>query len=355
MKPKIIAVDLFCGAGGLTRGLLDAGIGVKKGFDNDFRLKDTYEKNNPGAKFYYKNISELTGKEILKGLKRRNTYLLLAGCAPCQPFSALMNQPEKKHDRINLLLEFGRIISEIKPDFVFAENVPGLKNGKGKKVFKAFENILQQNSYSFISKILDARDYGVPQKRKRLVLLASLHGDIMIPESTHGSADKGKKPYVTVKDTISRFPEITAGYKDKKLPNHETRNLSALNLERLRHIRKDGGTRLDLPEELSLNCHKGHKGHTDVYGRMKWNDVSPTLTCKCTSLSNGRFGHPNQMRAISVREAAALQTFKDDYVFYGSLTDNTKWVGNAVPPLFARCIVGELINNYKRSCTTNGV
>lgn len=345
-RKKIIAVDLFCGAGGLTRGLLDAGIEVKKGYDNDPKLKATFEKNNPGAEFFCRDISALTKEEVLEGIDRNKVFLLLAGCAPCQPFSSLLREGKTRDIRKNLLLAFGRLVSEIRPDFVFAENVPGLKKGKGKEIFRKFEDILRKEDYYFVSDLLDAKDYGVPQKRRRLVLLSSLHGDVSIPESTHG---KNKIPYVTVREAISGYPRIKAGRIHKKVVNHTTRALSEINLERMRYIKKDGGTRRDLPERLRLECHKNHDGHTDVYGRMKWDACAPALTCKCTSISNGRFGHPSQLRGISVREAAALQTFRDDYVFYSeTLSDNTKWVGNAVPPLFASKIITEIVNTAQR-------
>jgi DNA (cytosine-5)-methyltransferase 1 len=268
----------------------------------------------------------------------------LAGYAPCQPFSSLLKRNKKKNkknkmkkdSRVSLLSQFGKLIFKIKPDFVFVENVPGLKNGRGKKVFKRFENKLKKGKYSFISEIVDTKDYGVPQRRKRLVLLASRHGNVEIPETTHGESEDGKLSYVTVKDAIKKFPIIRAGTKHEEIKNHEARTLSNKNKERLGYIKINGGSRTDLPRRLVLECHEKHKGHTDAYGRMRWDEVAPALTCKCTSLSNGRFGHPSQTRAISVREAAALQTFRDNYTFYGSLTDNSKWVGNAVPVRFAK-------------------
>ena len=336
MKKGIVAVDLFCGAGGLTRGLLDAGIEVKKGYDIDSRLKNTYEKNNQGVKFYDEDICTLNKTKILKNIDKKNKYFMLAGCAPCQPFSSINNKDINEDKRSSLLLEFGRLIQEIKPDFIFVENVPGLKKGKGASIYKKFEKALKDENYFFKSNILDAKDYGVPQKRKRLVLIASKHTHIEIPIATHGTKDSELKPYVTVRDVISKYPRIWAGKRHKEIPNHESRNLEEINKLRLKYIKKNGGTRLDLPEHLKLKCHLKHDGHSDVYGRMKWDDVSPTLTCKCTSISNGRFVHPTQARGISIREAAALQTFKDDYVFEGTLTDTTKWIGNAVPVKFSR-------------------
>jgi len=347
MSSKIIGIDFFCGAGGLTRGLLDAGIEVSKGFDLDDKAKETYEKNNPKARFFAKDVSLVTKEEVMKGIDIDDSMLLFAGCAPCQPFSAMKKGSKEKSNDKNLLLQFGRLISEVKPDFIFAENVPGLRYGKGKRIFRKFERLLEDNGYSFEYGTLDAKDYGVPQKRRRFILLASLHGQINLPTATHG-IDSGKLPYVVVKDVIKKFPVIRAGSKHKKIPNHQSRGLSRRNKRRLLRIRKDGGTRFDLPSRLRLNCHKKHNGHTDVYGRMKWNETAPALTCKCTSLSNGRFGHPTQLRAISVREAAALQTFPDNYVFYGNLADATKWVGNAVPPQLAKVFGEQIIRHVGR-------
>lgn len=336
MKRGIVAVDLFCGAGGLTRGLLDAGIAVKKGYDIDPKVKETYEKNNPGVKFYHKDVSDIKAEEILEGIDRIENYFLLAGCAPCQPFSNI-NQKDKENDkRKSLILQVGRLITRLKPDFILIENVPGLKNGKGKHIFDEFEAILDKEGYSYTSKVLDAKDYGVPQKRRRLILLGSKITPLEMPEPTHGPQGSDKKPYRTVEETISKYPPISAGKEDPSVPNHRARQLSELNKLRLKHIRKDGGSRSDLPKRLVLECHNSHKGHGDVYGRMAWKSVAPTLTCKCTSISNGRFGHPSQTRGISLREAAALQTFSDNYIFYGAFTEATKWVGNAVPVEFTR-------------------
>ncbi|UCH71440.1 MAG: DNA cytosine methyltransferase [Thermoplasmatales archaeon] len=337
IKKKIVAIDIFCGVGGLTRGLSDAGIKVKKGYDIDHRLKETYEKNNEDVKFYCKDIKDLIGCEILKDLDLKNNYLLLAGCAPCQPFSKINNKMKKRDERKYLLDEFGRLVNEIKPDFILLENVPGLQT-RGTLIFNRFLNILDENKYNYVYDILDAKDYGVPQKRIRLILLASKYDNLSLPKATHGSIVSGKLPYLTVRDTIKKYPRLRAGQKSKKIPNHESRDLSPKNKTRMKYIKKDGGSRTDLPERLQLKCHKKHNGHSDVYGRMKWDDVSPTLTCKCISITNGRFGHPTQTRGISVREAAALQTFKDDYVLYTFPSVAMEWIGNSVPVKFAEIL-----------------
>ena len=345
MGKNIVAVDLFCGAGGLTRGLLDAGIQVKKGYDIDEKLKETYEKNNVGVDYHCVDVHEVKGESLLKDLDLENNYFLLAGCAPCQPFSSINKSKNQKDIRKNLLVEFGRLVEETQPDFIIVENVPGLKNNKGKYILQQFERVLKKLQYHYIYDALNAKDFGVPQKRKRFVLLASKHGNVTLPPPTHGFESPDKKPYVTVRETISKYPPITAGGKSSRVPNHRSSNLSEKNKMRLKQVTKDGGSRADWSKDLELECHKGHHGHTDVYGRMSWDDVAPTLTCRCTSISNGRFGHPTQTRAISVREAAALQTFRDDYIFYAPMTVARKWVGNAVPVKFAKVFGDYLIEH----------
>lgn len=337
MKKGIIAADLFCSVGGLTRGLLDAGIEVKKGFDIDLDVKETYERNNPGAVFSGKDVCELSGQEVRKGLNLKDNHFLLAGCAPCQPFSSINKNSDEKDKRRNLILKFAQLIKESKPDFVFMENVPGLAGPKGQHIFQSFLQTLDEEKFRYSYGVLNVKDFGVPQSRRRLVLIASRHGQIKLPAPTHGP---GRKEYHTVREAISNYPAISAGEKNLKIPNHECRKLSSINLERMRYIKKDGGSRANLPARLVLKCHKNHNGHTDVYGRMCWDSVSPTLTCKCISISNGRFAHPEQDRGISVREAASIQTFPEDYIFYGDISNTAKWVGNAVPVEFAR-VFGE--------------
>jgi DNA (cytosine-5)-methyltransferase 1 len=174
--------------------------------------------------------------------------------------------------------------------------------------------------------------------------MASRIGSIKFPEPTHGT---GRKRYVTVRDIISKYPPIRAGQKSRLIPNHTSARLTKINLNRIKSIPKDGGTRKNLPKNLSLKCHDNHRGHTDVYGRLAWDKVSPTLTCRCISLSNGRFGHPTQNRALSVREAAALQTFPDDYVFYGEKTKTALHVGNAVPVLLAQKLGSSIVKKVR--------
>ncbi len=345
MNKGVIAVDLFCGAGGLTRGLLDSGIKVMKGYDFDKKASETYEKNNENSKFFSADISSVNGSDLLKGLDRKNNFFLLAGCAPCQPFSLINQKKQRRDERKNLLLEFGRLIKETEPDFIFMENVPGLVHGRGKRIFQEFLTILEEKNYLYDFRVLNTMNYGVPQRRRRLVLIASKYAQVKIPESSHGDSE-GKNSVIKLREILNKYPPLKAGEEDSSFPNHEARGLSELNIKRLKIIKHNGGSRNELPKNLVLKCHLKHKGHADVYGRMSFDEVSPTLTCKCTSISNGRFGHPIQNRAISVREAAAIQTFPDDYTFYGNMTENTKWVGNAVPVKFAK-VFGEYFIKLK--------
>lgn len=337
----MIAIDFFCGGGGMTRGLLDAGIQVLAGIDSNPDCRDTYEKNNHNT-YLQCDICELAPKELVDKfpqLKDRDNVMLV-GCAPCQPFSVLRREEFDEngnpipHKSVNLLIEFGRFVEAIKPAHVLVENVPGLK-GKGSEVLDGFKKMLEKLGYQWDEKVLYAKDYGVPQNRRRYILIASRLFEPQIPEATHGNKES-LLPYCTVRQTISGYPKIKAGEKHATVPNHQSANLNNLLLRRIKATPHNGGSRTDWPDELVLKCHKTFHGHTDVYGRMKWDEPSPTLTVKCFSLSNGRFGHPEQDRAISLREAAALQSFPDDYIFYGSVQEIGRQIGNAVPVLLAK-------------------
>jgi len=330
MKKNIIAIELFCGCGGLTKGLTNAGINVAKGIDADKTAKATYEKNNPKSVFVEFDIRKLSVKDLIEGIDRKDHDLLLAGCAPCQPFSK--HTIDSRYDRRkSLMWQFAYFVGKLKPEYLLVENVPGFKkNGNPYRI--KFIQTLKKHGYYFDEGIIDAADYGVPQHRRRYVLLGSKRRPVRIPSGAYGA---GKRPFKTVYDTIGKYPRIGAGKTHKRIPNHSARGLSETNLLRIRHTPKNGGSRKDVPKEMRLRCHEGHSGHRDVYGRMRWDRPSPTLTCRCNSLSNGRFGHPTQNRAISVREAASIQTFPDSYVFHSYDTNNAMHIGNAVPVLLA--------------------
>jgi DNA (cytosine-5)-methyltransferase 1 len=332
------AIDFFCGAGGLTRGLLDAGVHVIAGFDIDERCSETYVRNNRPAKFYSEDISSLSPATVWKILGTRCTAdLLLAGCAPCQPFSQHKNGNHDGAERnargvdrdSKLLGAFARLVEGIRPGQVLIENVPGLIRVQGFSTYRRFVRTLKNLGYTLTEGVIDAKDFGVPQTRRRYVLIAIRGKAATPPEPAFGP---GLTNYSTVRDAISHFPAIRAGQRHPFVPNHEAAEISEINLRRLSHTPHDGGDRRAWPGELILDCHKGeHEGHTDVYGRMRWDSPAPTLTGKCHSISNGRYGHPSQDRAISLREAASLQTFPDSYVFYGFRQHIARMIGNAVP------------------------
>lgn len=261
--------------------------------------------------------------------------VFFCGCAPCQPFSKQNRQRAKMDPRKTLLAEFGRFVEHWLPEYVFIENVPGMQKLKGNKgPLPAFKSLLRKLGYYFDVRVLPALWFGVPQTRERLVLLACWGAGISLPEPIHGP---DKEPYATVQDWIGGLAPLVAGQTDSKEPSHRAAALSTLNLARIAST-PEGGGRESWPNRLLLDCHKNHVGHTDVYGRLAWNKPAVGLTTRCISYSNGRFGHPDQDRAISVREAACLQTFPKDFVFYGSLNYRAKQIGNAVPPLMARSV-----------------
>lgn len=333
---KTHAFDFFCGAGGLTRGLLDAGIKVIAGFDVDSGCKKTYEYNNPPSKFISTDIRSISIADLRnRSRTKRFSDMLFAGCAPCQPFSQQRKGPRPK-EQSTLLLAFGKIIKQAKPGFILVENVPGIAKIKGNSSFSRFLRILEDIGYKYSFDLMDAKSFGVPQNRRRLVLLASLHGPISIPSPRFGNS---LKPYRTVRDAISHFPPISAGSSHPSISNHVSSSITPINLTRLKHTPIDGGDRRSWPSHLKLACHKkDYEGHTDVYGRMHWDRPAPALTARCHSISNGRYGHPLQNRAISLREAASLQSFPDKYIFFGSNKHVAMQIGNAVPVLLAESL-----------------
>ena len=346
------AFDFFCGAGGLTRGLLDAGINVIAGFDCDERYRSTYEYNNPGVRFIQADIREMDLKDLMsKGRLRKYNDVLFAGCAPCQSFSPQRKGNGRRHDA-TLLSEFGRLVDVALPGYVLIENVPGIARVRGFSTFRRFLRILEKNRYMYVHGILDAKRYGIPQNRRRLVLLATRYLRPSLPEPKHGTS---LRPFRTVRQAISHFPVIGAGECHPDIPNHVAASVTELNLERLRYTPHDGGDRRSWPKRLRLECHKGnYKGHTDVYGRMLWDQPAPALTGRCNSISNGRYGHPEQDRAISLREAAAIQSFPDGYVFFGSNKHVALQIGNAVPVRLAEYLGKHFLKmDHNRSKSKN--
>ncbi len=328
---NISAIDLFCGIGGLSYGLKMSGIKVKAGIDIDETCEYTYSKNNK-ADFILQDISKITGKELLdKYWTEKSDIKLLVGCAPCQPFSSHSNKRKNKENdpKWDLIKQFQRLIEEIDPEIVSMENVPNLAN---QNVFKEYCDFLVENNYHVYFEKVFLPNYGLPQKRRRLVLLASKLGKIKLIPFTHNPDN-----YKTTKDAISFLPPVKAGEINKDDPLHRTYKLSPINLKRIKSS-KPNGTWLDWDEELRLECHKKASGQTykSVYGRMSWDEPSPTITTQFYNYGTGRFGHPSQNRALTIREGALLQTFPKDYIFHKK-GDDIKiakiavHIGNAVP------------------------
>lgn len=345
--PKIEVVDLFCGIGGLSYGMKSKGFKILAGFDLDWTCQYAYETNND-AKFIYKDIKTVTKNDILP-LYSKNAIKVLAGCAPCQPFSSYAFKNKKKDpNKYDLLYEFGRLVGEVKPDIVTMENVIQILNFKEKPVLQDFIDSLSTLGYDVDVNQVFCPDYGIPQTRKRLVLLASKKKGIKLISPTHD-----KEHYITVRDTIGGLRPISAGEIDPSDPLHRTIALTPINLQRIKAT-PYGGSWHDWPDELILECHKkkGGKTYGSVYGRMEWDKPSPTMTTQCTGLGNGRFGHPDQDRAISAREAALLQTFPISYKFFPdeesvSITKASRYIGNAVPPKLGEIIAQSVINCIK--------
>jgi DNA (cytosine-5)-methyltransferase 1 len=330
----MMAVDLFCGAGGLTRGLLNSGIPVVLGIDINGDYARTYETNNHTSQFLCRDLRNVKSSHIRKYVPKDQS-LFLVGCAPCQPFS-----PHRKgyvlSAEAKLLTEFGRLIAELRPEWVFIENVPGITKIPGFSTYKRFCKLLDDLKYNYCQGILDAKRYGVPQTRRRFVMIASRSVTPSLPPATHGPDGL---PYRTVREAIGDLPAIRAGTSCDHVPNHRAAALSPINLRRIENTPRDGGGRVAWSKHLRLRCHEDYDGHTDVYGRMKWDAPAPTLTCRCFSLSNGRYGHPEQDRAISLREAACLQSFPESFVFFGkSQRSIGEQIGNAVPVTLAETI-----------------
>lgn len=340
-------IDLFCGIGGLSYGLKCQGMKILAGFDLDYTCQYAYETNT-GGKFYYRDVKTISGNEINKLYShKKNTIKVLAGCAPCQPFSSYaFKNKNKDKDKYNLLYEFGRLVKEVHPDIVTMENVPAIASFKLKSVLADFVEVLQNEGYNVKYKVVYCPDYGIPQTRKRLVLLASRLGNIDLISPTHI-----KENYVTVKDVIGDLPPLEAGQGCPTDALHRCRALSPLNLQRLKST-PYGGSWKDWPADLMLECHKKESGKSfgSVYGRMVWEEPSPTMTTLCTGIGNGRFGHPVQNRAISAREAALFQTFPITYKFFPnehevSLTKASRYIGNAVPPKLGEVIAQSIKSN----------
>lgn len=327
-------VDLFCGVGALSHGLLRAGFEIRAGYDIDSECKFAFETNNK-APFFSRDVSKLLASEIRTHFTGK-VPSVLAGCAPCQPFSSYKQRYEED-PQWSLVAKFAKLAVGVQPDYVTMENVPALLRYKDGKVFAEFEAILRKGGYEVSHSVARCEDFGVPQKRRRLVVVASRKGAIPV-------LSPGASSQVTVRDAIGQLPAVAAGAPNPKDPLHVASALSPLNLQRIRSS-KPGGTWRDWPKELRAACHRRSTGQSypGVYARMEWDSPSPTMTTQCYGYGNGRFGHPFQDRGITLREAAILQSFPRDYQFIPAgqrptFTKVGRWIGNAVPVGLAEAI-----------------
>jgi len=341
----IKAIDFFCGAGGLTRGFLDAGIQVLAGVDSDATLRDTYQTNNSPSRFIAADIKKTDIHELRSELGiTAGDAVLYSACTPCQPFSTL-NRMKGEDERRSLLLTFAELVQDAPPDYIVVENVPGLSNACGRSIYERFLAILEDCGFNHVCAcMLDAQEFGVPQVRKRFILLASRHDVVTMP--------KRSPKRMTVRDAISHYPQIGDGETAATDSNHRARSLKPHLKRIVEAVPPDGGSRRDVKDtSVLLKCHQENpETHRDVFGRMAWDAPAPTLTCRCTDVYCGRFTHPEQHRGMSLREAAAIQTFPDSYTFHGtSLLQLARQVGNAVPVKLASRLAKSILNSHRRT------
>jgi len=347
---RLKAVDFFCGAGGVSCGFNSIGIKVLGGIDIDPKFKKTYEENN-GAKFLNEDVSNLAPEKLceLLPIEKNDNNLIFVGCSPCQYYSNLKSDKTKSEQGRLLLDDFKEFVLHYLPGFVFIENVPGLETKTGSPLH-SFKKALHEQGYVFDQAVLNAKYFGVPQNRRRFVLVASrVTQSIALPNQV-----KNKEQLVTVKEAIGnygKFPKIYAGTEDKTNFLHSTSRLSELNLERVKSTPKNGGSRKAWAnnERLQLKCYKSHDGHHDVYGRMAWSKPAPAITTRFIYTSTGRYSHPEQDRGISLREGATLQSFPLDYNFYSTNKGAiATMIGNAVPPKLAEAIGQSLKEHWNK-------
>ena len=365
MKTEHTAIDLFCGAGGLSEGFRQAGFRVLAGNDFNETAGETYAATHLDAKFLPGPIQDVTASRLLQasGLSKGELDCLIGG-PPCQAFSVYNHQRGMHDDRSQLFREYLRLVAGLSPKWIVMENVTGILSVGAGEAVDAIKSGLLGLGYSVEMKVLKAEEYGVPQERRRVVFLGTRTGlPILWPEPTHG---KDKPPFVTIRDAIGDLPALKNGEakgsvayskapgcdyqremrtRSSLVHNHSAPKLSGINLQRMKHI-PPGGSWRDIPLDLLPEGMKRAKrsDHTKRYGRMKWDGLSCTVLTKC-DVHWGAYIHPSQDRAISVREAARLQSFPDWFQFEGSMTDQYVQIGNAVPPVLGRCVARSLLDS----------
>lgn len=358
-KKKLTAIDLYCGAGGLTLGLKRAGFNVVAGVEVNPEIAKTYKANHRTTKLLIKDVREISGKEILEltGLKEID---FVAGCPPCQGFSSLTSKYRREDPRNVLILEMARIIEELRPKAVMMENVPRIET-RGKPILDEFVSRLEFMGYNVNKGVLQLADYGVPQSRRRFVLLAGKGFFIDHPKRTHcRKGDKKRKlnPWPKLAGVIKGMSApvtLSQARKNggpKKFNWHVVGDLKKISVSRLKAL-KAGGSRKSLPKKLRPNCHaESDEGFQNVYGRLSWEQTPPTITTGCTRPAMGRFGHPEELRTISVREAAMIQTFPKHYKFDTEFMNTAcDLVGNALPHRFAHKAAKSCLNALENKNT----
>lgn len=349
-------VDLFAGCGGGSLGFQAAGFTPAAAIEIDHNAAAAYEANL-GIRPVVNNVRRVTGDSLLTraGLQAGDCTLLF-GCPPCQSFTILRKASKataRDRRRNTLYVDYLRLVREVQPRHIAFENVPGMLSDRWRPHFDALLDGLAELGYSHAWDEIDAADYGVPQRRRRILVIASRVTSPTLPTRTHGEAGGGAEAlHRTVRDAIGSCAKLGAGERDPQDNYHAARRHSEIALKRLRAI-PPGGARADLPEELQLECHKGHNGHYDIYGRMWWDRPAPTLTSGCTNVTRGRFAHPEQDRAITLREAMRLQSFPDSAVLSGTGDEMALQIGNAIPPLLAQR-VGEAVLGMENASRSTG-
>jgi DNA (cytosine-5)-methyltransferase 1 len=343
------AVDFFCSGGGMSYGMQNAGIDIIAGIDFDPKCEATYKANIKKAEFILADVFRLKETELESrlSLQKNDDNLVLIGCSPCQYWSTINTDKSKSNATKNLLKEFRRFVEYFSPGYVVVENVPGVLSKKRQSGLSGLINWLKKNKYKVHYDVHEVSHYGVPQHRKRFTLIAN-----RITKKKISPIKSERK--LTVRDVIgvpNGFPAVNAGNRDTSDFMHTVAGLKEINIQRLLRTKKDGGTRIAYAniEGLAPNCHKNDsENFKDTYGRMWWDRPSPTITTKFFSISNGRFAHPEENRAISLREGAVLQSFPRNYIFKTTSIENTaRMIGNAVPPKYAESIGNAIVQNHQ--------
>ncbi len=368
MNDMLTAIDLFCGAGGLSEGFRQAGFRVLAGNDFDEVAGQTFAATHHDAAFIAGPIQDLTTRQLLKasGLARGELDCLIGG-PPCQAFSVYNHQRGMHDARSHLFKEYLRLVEGLAPQWIVMENVTGILSAGGGEAVRAIQSGLEGLGYRASMRTLKAEEFGIPQERRRVVFIATRTGaPIQFPEPTHG---EGKRPFVTIRDAIGDLPKLknggamasalysrraASGYqrelreRSALIHNHRAPKLSAVNLERMKHI-PPGGSWRDIPVELLPEGMKRARrcDHTKRYGRMTWDGLACTILTKC-DVHWGAYIHPEQDRAISVREAARIQSFPDWFQFEGAMTDQYIQIGNAVPPLLGKAVAKAIASSAIR-------